>query len=63
MIVKEPVAVGTKFKMHPGGEKGEALREYTVTEVHNHFAVAEDKFGIRQCILNADLVQMGLAKE
>lgn len=63
MIVRHPVPIGTKVKMHPGGERGEGLREYTVTEVYDHFAVAVDKFGIRQCISNVDLVHMGLAVE
>ncbi len=62
MTVRELVPVGTKVKLHPSGERGIVEREYTIIEVYEHFAVAEDKFGIRQCVLNADLVQMGLAK-
>lgn len=63
MTVKHPVPISTKVKIHPGGEKGNAPRTFTVTKVYDHFALAEDKYGIRQCILNADLVHMGLARE
>lgn len=63
MIVSQPVPIGTKLQMHPSGERGTELRDYTVIEVYDHFAVTEDEFGIRQCILNADLIQMGLARE